>query len=329
MYTLCLMKLSCYILCAVQGASGKEQDEACRKDGWIPDNGKEARPGTGEFACVRGLRAGIADNAGDVGGSLMRKGICIGTIPGKDFEEKFANAAKYGFEGVEVNTLRSDEERQICRDVSEKYAVPVFSVMNSDHWQYPLSDPDPAVRERSLEGLKQSILTATYMGAGTVLVVPGVVKPDVTYEQAYERSIQSLKQILPFAADKGVQLAVENVWNKFLLSPVEFAGYVDHFESEYLAAYFDVGNIVAYGYPQHWIRTLRKRIKRIHIKGFDAQSHSFGQLLEGTIDWNAVMTALRDIGYDGYVTAEMGVDKDDPLGGLKKISEDMDAIFAL
>ena len=123
-------------------------------------------------------------------------------------------------------------------------------------------------------------------------------------------------------------IAVENVWNKFLLSPIEFARYVDEFESRYVAAYFDVGNIVLYGYPEQWIRTLGHRIKKVHIKGFHAGQRAFVGLLEGTIDWNAVMHSLADAGYDDYITAELGVNREDPEGGVRKISEDMDKIFA-
>jgi hexulose-6-phosphate isomerase len=126
-----------------------------------------------------------------------------------------------------------------------------------------------------------------------------------------------------------VAIAVENVWNKFLLSPIEFAQYVDSFDHDLLRAYFDVGNIVAYGFPQHWIRTLGKRIRKIHIKGFDAKTHAWVQLLEGSIDWQAVMDALTEIGYDDVITAELRGKGDDEKAGLKAISDDMDTIFAM
>ena len=257
----------------------------------------------------------------------MRKGICIGSVPGETLEDKFHYASASGFRTIEVNTLRDDASRAEVKALAERFALPVCSVMNSDHWQYPLSDADPAVVERSLAGVAQSIETAAAIGADTVLIVPAVVKPDVTYEQAYERSSLAIRQILPLAEEKRVVLAVENVWNKFLLSPIEFAAYVDSFGSPYLAAYFDVGNIVLYGYPQHWIRTLGRRLAKVHIKGFDADKRAFTYLLEGTIDWPAVIAALRDIGYAGDVIAELPVDKGNPLGRLRQISGDMDRIL--
>lgn len=258
----------------------------------------------------------------------MKKGICIGSLPGGSLEEQFASAARYGFQGIEVNTLRNDAARLEVKQLSEHFGLPIISVMNSDHWQYPLSDPDPLVVERSLVGITQSIDTAAYLGADTVLIVPAVVKPDVPYEAAWARSVQAIRKVLPLAENKRIHLAVENVWNKFLLSPLEFAAYVDEFRSEYLAAYFDVGNILLYGYPHQWIQTLGKRIKKIHIKGFDVHKTAFTYLTEGTVDWVSVTTALCAVGYDGYVTAELPIDKGNPLGRLRQTSLDMDKILA-
>ncbi|NLG27337.1 MAG: sugar phosphate isomerase/epimerase [Chloroflexi bacterium] len=259
----------------------------------------------------------------------MHKAICIGSLPGATDEERFASAARYGFQGIEVNTLRDVAARQATRQLSERYGIPVVSVMNSDHWQYPLSDPDPAVVERSLAGIAQSIDTAVALGADTVLVVPAVVKPDVTYEQAWSRSLAAMRRVLPLAERHGVVLAIENVWNKFLLSPIEFAAYIDSLQSPWARAYFDVGNILLYGYPQHWIGTLSSRIARVHIKGFDVKRMAFTYLMEGSADWAAVLTALREVGYDRTLTAELPVDTGNPLGRLREISMDMDKILAL
>jgi len=259
----------------------------------------------------------------------MKKGICIGSLPGDTADEKLANAKRLGFDGVEVNTMTGPARREEHRAASEKHGVAVSGVMNSAHWEHPLSDPDPVVRAKSLEGIAASIETAAALGADTVLIVPAVVNAGVTYEQAWERSAESIREILPAAEEKNVILAVENVWNKFLLSPVEFAAYVDSFESKCLRAYFDAGNIVAYGYPDHWIRTLGKRIVKVHVKGFDAGQHAFVQLLAGTVDWPAVMNALKDVGYDGYLTAEQAGEGKGPMKDLEKISSDLDRILAM
>jgi hexulose-6-phosphate isomerase len=259
----------------------------------------------------------------------MNKGICLGCVPGSSDSERYANAARGGFDGVEVGTLRDAGQIRAHKELSRKHGLAVCSVMNLDHWQYPMSHADPAVRRKSVEGVLASIETAAALGADTVLIVPGVVAPDVTYEQAWERSAQAIRQLIPAAEKKKVILGIENVWNKFLLSPVEFAAYVDSFGSECLAAYFDVGNIVAYGYPDHWIGTLGERIRKIHVKGFDAGKHAFVQLLEGTIDWPAVMAALKDVGYDDYLVAELGPAGDNPMKGLQQIKVDMDRIVEM
>jgi hexulose-6-phosphate isomerase len=259
----------------------------------------------------------------------MKKGICLACVPGADDRERYANAARCGFDGVEVGTLRDGDQRQTHKELAKRHGLAVSSVMNSDHWQYPLSDADPAVRRKSIDGVIASIETAVALGADTVLIVPAVVTADVTYEQACERSAESIRKLLGPAEKSRVALGVENVWNKFLLSPVEFAAYVDGFNSEYVAAYFDVGNIVAYGYPDHWIRALGKRIRKIHVKGFDADRHAFVQLMEGTIDWPRVAAALKEIGYGDYVTAELGPAGADPITGLRRISSEMDRILSM
>ena len=259
----------------------------------------------------------------------MKKGICLGSIPGADMEERFRNAADAGFQGVEVNTLRTQAEREQVKGLSERYGVPVMSVMNSDHWRYPLSDPNAKVVRKSLEGIEQSIETASFLGADTVLVVPAVVTPDVAYEEAYQRSADAIRRVLPLATERGVTLAVENVWNKFLLSPVEFAAYVDGFGSPFVRAYFDVGNILLYGYPHQWIRTLGGRICKVHVKGFDVKAFRFTYLMEGSVEWSRVVSALRAAGYDGYITAELPVDPADPLGRFYQTSADLDTILSM
>jgi hexulose-6-phosphate isomerase len=135
--------------------------------------------------------------------------------------------------------------------------------------------------------------------------------------------------MLEVAEEKKIDISLENVWNKFLLSPTEFAQYVDQFNSEYVTAYFDIGNIALYGFPHQWIRTLGSRISKVHVKGFDSGTRQFtSTLLGGDLDWGASMDALSDIGYDGWVTAEMGQDRDNPRDGCFALSAEMDKIFA-
>ena len=259
----------------------------------------------------------------------MKKGICIGSLPGNATEERFKLAKEAGFDGVEIGTLGNDIDRLQTKEIATQHQLEVFSVMNSKHWACPLSDADDTVRAESRAGMLDSIATATAVGADAVLLVPAVVNPETNYEAAYERSQAEIRKLIPQAAEEGVTIALENVWNKFLLSPIEFSQYLDEFESETITAYFDVGNIVLYGYPQHWIRSLGKRISKVHVKGFNANESRFTYLIEDcTIDWNAVMAAFEEIGYDDYMTAELPVDQDNPEGRVHGISDDMDRIIA-
>lgn len=258
----------------------------------------------------------------------MKKGICIGSLPGETFEEKFKLAKDAGFQGIEIGPLETAEERENYKKAADDIGLELHSVMNSVHWSLPLSDPDSDVRKKSVEGLVRSIKTASAVGGDTVLLVPAVVKKNVPYDVAYERSQAEIKKIIETAEEYDILICIENVWNKFLLSPLEFARYVDEFESEQIQAYFDVGNIIVYGWPEHWVRILGERIKKVHIKGFNADERRFTYLIEDcTIDWNSVMSALREVKYDDYLTAELPVNKDDPEGTVHQISEDMDKIL--
>ena len=259
----------------------------------------------------------------------MKKGICIGSLPGNSTEARFKLAKEAGFDGVEIGTLVNGDDRYETKEIATQHQLEVFGVMNSKHWSCPLSDADDTVRAESREGMLDSIATARVVGADTVLLVPAVVNEATHYEAAYERSQTEIRKLIPEASKKGITIAIENVWNKFLLSPMEFSQYLDEFEDETVTAYFDVGNIVLYGYPQHWIRSLGSRISKVHIKGFNANETRFTYLIEDcTIDWNAVMAALEDVGYDDYMTAELPVDGDNPEGRVQSISSDMDRIIA-
>jgi L-ribulose-5-phosphate 3-epimerase len=259
----------------------------------------------------------------------MKKGICIGSLPGDSLEARFRLAKAAGFDGVEIGTLENAEDRQRNRTAADDVGLELLSVMNSKHWSHPLSHADAAVREASIAGMLDSIETASVIGADTVLLVPAVVNDQITYEQAYEFSQAEIRKLIPKAAEKDIKISIENVWNKFLLSPIEFARYIDEFDNNRIAAYFDVGNIVLYGYPQHWIRTLGSRIDKVHVKGFNADERRFTYLIEDcTIDWNAVMAAFEAIGYDDYITAELPVNRDDPEGTVHQISQDMSQIIA-
>ena len=256
----------------------------------------------------------------------MKKGCCLSMLP-KDLEleARLALAKAVGFDGVEPGTIRTKPEVKALNKAAARTGVEICSIMNSDHWAYPLSSPTKSVVDKSIKGMVTSMQNASALGTDTVLLVPAVVNEETTYEEAWKRSAAAIRKLLPTARKLGVVIAVENVWNKFLLSPMEFRAYIDGFKSPYLKAYFDVGNILLYGYPQHWIRTLSHRIKRVHIKDFDVSTKSFVPLREGSLDWPAVRQALAAVRYSGWLTAEVRGGDEKVLRG---ISEAMDKIIA-
>jgi L-ribulose-5-phosphate 3-epimerase len=240
-----------------------------------------------------------------------RKAVLISMLP-KDlpYADRFRIAREAGFDAIEMQTIaRSDEAGEI-REASKKIGLRIHSVMNADHWRFPLSSADPDVVNRSVAGMETSLRNAASWGADAVLLVPAVVDQSTSYRDAWTRSQRVIRErLLPAAKEFGVGVAVEEVWNKFLLSPLEFARYVDEFESPWLKAYFDVGNVVFYGYPQDWIRALGPRIAKVHLKDFqlDRPNGRFAwkNLGEGDIDWPAVRRAFADVGYEGYFTTEI------------------------
>jgi hexulose-6-phosphate isomerase len=256
-------------------------------------------------------RAGQATPPGAAKSGTIKKSILISLLPkDRPYAERFAIARDAGFEAIEMQTITNGEEAAEIREASKKADLRVHSVMNMDHWRLPLSSSDPDVVSRSVLGMETSLRNAALWGADTVLLVPAVVDAKTSYRDAYSRSQRVIRErLLPMARDLKVVIAVEEVWNKFLLSPLEFARYVDEFESPSVRAYFDVGNVVLYAFPQDWIRTLGPRIVKIHLKDFnlDRQNGRFTwkNIGEGDIDWPEVRRALNEIGYSGYVTTEV------------------------
>lgn len=258
----------------------------------------------------------------------IRKAVLESMLP-KDLPmaERFRIGREAGFEAIECHTEEDPKRADEIKNASEKTGLKIHSVMNSAHWKYPLSSADPQVVDVSMKGMETSLRNAKLWGADTVLLVPAVVNPETSYQEAWTRSQKQIKKLIPLAQELKVVIAVEEVWNKFLLSPLEMARYVDEFRSPWVKAYFDVGNVVLYGYPQDWIRTLGNRIVKLHIKDFRFPNRKaeFVALREGEIDWKAVHKALADIGYKGTATVELS-------GGdaayLQEVSRRFDLILA-
>jgi L-ribulose-5-phosphate 3-epimerase len=222
--------------------------------------------------------------------------------------EKFQMAKDAGFEEIECPTTPEQARAEEMLAASKTTGLRIHSVMNQEHWRSPLSSGDRAVGDKSMDGMRTSLRNAKLWGADTVLLVPAVVNPETSYQQAWERSQREIRKLIPLAEELKVIIGIEEVWNKFLLSPLEFAKYVDEFNSPWIRAYFDVGNVAINSYPADWIRTLGKRIVKLHIKDFSFRKNvaNFSPLLEGDIDFKAIHAALLEIGYKGTATLELG-----------------------
>ena len=285
-------------------------------------------------ALVPGALAAEADTAAATAAPkrTIKKGIMWGTVGVKgSILEKMKAIKEAGFEGTEMMSHMDQEEVLRARDATG-LAIP--SVCGRDHWGKPLSDPDPKVRAEGLEALMQTLRDGKRYGASSVLLVPAVVDKRVSYADAYTRSQAEIRKAVPLAEELGVKIAIEDVWNHFLLSPLEAARYVDEFHSPAVGWHFDVGNILNYGWPEQWVRILGPRIQKLHIKEFSLKKRDneglwkgFNvPLLEGDNDWPAVMKALDDVGYHGWAITEQG--GGDTPAGLKDLCQRLEKILA-
>jgi L-ribulose-5-phosphate 3-epimerase len=240
-----------------------------------------------------------------------KKAVYVSMLPKQlGYLERFQLARDVGFEGIEIGTVADAKQADEIRDASAQAGLTIHSVMNADHWRYPLSSADPAVVSKSVAGMETSLRNAKLWGCDSVLLVPAVVDAETSYKDAWTRSQKVIRErILPLASELKVVVGIEEVWNKFLLSPLEMVSYVDAFASPWVRAYLDVGNMLFYGNPQDWVRALGPRIHRVHIKDFklDRPKGQFfwKNLGEGDVDWPAVRQALADVGYEGWITTEI------------------------
>ncbi len=280
-------------------------------------------------AAALGMGLGLAPRTGlgQAKKAVLKKALCFGMVAGKlSLEEKFKLVKDCGFDGVEPGTVGDEKVVEEMKAAAEKAGVRIHSIMNSAHWGSPLASADPAVVEKGLAGMRTSLRNAKAFGADAVLLVPaGKLKPPMTREEAEQRSQEHIRTLLPLAEELGILIAIENVWDDFILNPDQLVRYVDAFKSPMVCAYFDVGNAVKFAPPQDWIRALGPRIKKVHLKDFDLNAMKFVPLLEGTVDWKEVRRALDEIGYEGFVTAEL---KGGDEAYLRDVSARIDKIIA-
>ena len=257
------------------------------------------------------------------GGLSMKKGINIWSFPQGTVRENLELAKRAGFEGVEL-ALNGEGELSIAsteaeilevKKAADDLGLSLYSLSCGLCWDYRLSDDDPTLRQKAKDMIKKQLETAKILGADTILVIPGVVNVEfscpekkVAYDVVYERALAGLNDLKSYAESLQVSIGLENVWNKFLLSPIEMRDFIDKIGSDYVGSYLDVGNTVYCGYPEDWVRILGKRIKKVHFKDYRMQAgglHGFVDLLAGDVDYPEVIKAFGEIGYDGWVSAEM------------------------
>lgn len=260
------------------------------------------------------------------------KSLKMGMINGgknASIQDRLQIAKNAGFSSVEPDTVFNPKQVEEYINAAEKVGIKLDGVVCSKHWSNPLSDPDPKVRQVCIDAMKTSIDNAVAMGGDMVLLVPGVVNQKVMYRDVWERSIRYTKELAEYAEDKKIIIGIENVWNKFLLSPLEFRHFIDEIGSDYVKAWFDVGNVVLFAFPQDWIRTLNEQIVRVDIKDFKmgGGKYDFTKLLDGNVNWKEVMKAFDEIGYKGVVAAEVGGGDQTYL--TEYVSKRMDQIFAM
>ena len=265
----------------------------------------------------------------------LRKSCKIGMVSdGPTLSEKFKLLKEVGFDGVEMDGPSAYGWREVL-DAKLESGLEIPGVVCSTHWGKPLSDPSAEVRAEGVAGLETALRDARIYGASTVLLVPGICRGEVNYKDAWERSSHELAAVLPLARELGVKIALENVWNDFITDAKEAARYVDQFDDDHLGWYFDVGNIVRYDDPVNWVKILGRRIMKLDIKDYSRAKMESEGVWKGfdckigaedsSCGWAAVMAALKELGYEGWASAEV-------TGGgrerLAEISQNMDDVFS-
>jgi len=249
----------------------------------------------------------------------VKKGICYGCIDeGDTFEAKLAAARQAGYDGVELSfdsqataPLRMGMDRgevERLRATVESHGLEVRSLMSGATLRdTPILHSDPAIRRQAVANLAAALQTAAWIGAGTILVHPGQLRPDTRYDEAWGWTVQVLRDLIPACEQTGVGLGLENVWNKFLLAPTEMRQLLDEVGHPLVGCYLDTANMLLYGYAEQWVAIVGSRIRKVHVKDFKRERGGgrFCQLLAGDCNYPAVMRELRALGYDDYLTSEV------------------------
>ncbi len=218
--------------------------------------------------------------------------------------EKFVLQKELGFDGIEMNSPQ-DVDLDEAVAASKETGMPIHGVVDSVHWNQRLSSPDASVRDAGREALAQAIRDAHYLGGDAVLLVPGrVASPNESHDDVWSRSIVEIRKVLPIASKLGVRVLIENVWNGFCEKPEQLRDYLDEIASPWVGSYFDIGNHQKFSPPANWIRVLRHRIVKLDVKDWGIQN-GFCKIGDGDVDWADVRSALGEIDFTGWCTAEV------------------------
>ena len=266
----------------------------------------------------------------------LKKAVNLGMVKGAagaTVADRFKMARDAGFDGLELNLPDDALTVDLIQKAKADSGMEIAGIICTPHWSFPLSDPDPAKRERTVHGLQLALEQGGEIGCSRVLLVPGVVNKQVDFQQCWQRAIEGIKRCTEAAEKAKCWIAVENVWNHFIMDPLSAARFVDEIGSPWVGWHLDLGNLVTYGWPEHWVHILGSRILNLHIKEYSRKKRDaegpykgFGvELGEGDNDWPATMKALDEIGYKGWGILEVG-------GGdatrLKFLADRTDQLFA-
>ena len=291
------------------------------------------------IACAAAAPALVAAS-----GQRFTKSICSVIFPPHTpLAECFERAKNAGFDAIEirmsdeVSLSSTPDQMKRLADDAHKTGIAIASMWVSRPLvDTPINSPDPAVRAQGVAALEKSVELAKLAGCGALLIYSARLgngaKFQIGSQDTWDRVTDAFRQAIPAAERAQVVLTPENVWNKFLLSPLEMRAFVDQFHSPWLQTHFDIGNVMQYGYPQDWILTLGSRIKRIHVKDYKLSTRGeqghFAGLLEGDVDWKAVMAALVKVDYRGFLSPEIGYNPHEP-DQLQNVSRQLDKILAM
>lgn len=265
----------------------------------------------------------------------MKKGANAWIFPKNFTVDEILKASKnIGYDGVELNVteemLRYDrEDLKEISETAESLGLELPSLCTDLFWKYNLASPDKSIREKGIEIIRKECRIASEIGAKVILVVPAVATPETPYEETWRISKRSILEAAPTAKEHGVYIGVENVWNKFLYSPLEFKHFIEEINHPNVKAYFDVGNMLFLSFPQQWIRHLSELIVCIHLKDFENSTLQFKPLLQGDVPWPEIMKALREIGYDWYLNVEVPPYPNHPLKSAIDNKTSLDIILEM